>query len=260
MSYDNVQLKKEDRVAVLTLNRPDKMNAFNPGLVKDLLAAIEDIHTDDSISAFIITGSGTGFCSGADLDFAVGAFSAPGAEKILGRHRLRSIEHIITVAQRLTECAKPAIAAVNGMAVGGGLALALACDIRIASDKAKFSMTFANLGIVPDCGSTYFLPRLVGMGKACELSFTGDMISAVEAERIGLVNKVVPEQELMPAARELAGRIAAKSQMMLELTKRALYKGLASTDLAGQAQYEADIQSLTHDSEALRQQLKAFSE
>jgi 2-(1,2-epoxy-1,2-dihydrophenyl)acetyl-CoA isomerase len=165
-----------------------------------------------------------------------------------------------TVVLKIRSMMKPVIAAVNGMAAGGGMGVALACDMRIMSDKARFSTVFIKRGVIPDCAATYNLPRLVGMAKACELVLRGNVIDAQESERIGLVNKVVPHDELMKATREFAGEIAENPPIAVGLAKAALYKGMLETDIGGQMDYEAYIQNALMATEDFAEGIKSFFE
>jgi enoyl-CoA hydratase/carnithine racemase len=155
---------------------------------------------------------------------------------------------------------KPVIAAVNGVAAGGGLALALACDIRLASEDARFNMIFTKRGVIPESGSTYTLPRLVGTARALELVFTADTVSSAEAERIGMVNHVYPADRLMLAARELAAKIAQNSPIALGFAKAAIYKGIAENDIAAQMDYEAYVENVLFGTEDFQEGIKSFME
>jgi len=155
---------------------------------------------------------------------------------------------------------KPVIAAVNGVAAGGGMGLALACDMRIASDKARFSSVFIKRGVVPDCAASYNLPRLVGMAKACELVLTGRVVSAQEAERIGLINKVVPHDELMKATREFAGEIALNPPLAVGLAKAALYRGMLETDMAAHMDFENHTQNALMGTKDFQEGINSFLE
>jgi len=155
---------------------------------------------------------------------------------------------------------KPVIAAVNGVAAGAGFGVALACDIRIAAEEARFSLIFVRRGLIPDCGSTYNLPRVVGMSRACEMAFTGDLMDAREAERIGLVSRVVKAEALMKVTRELAQRIASGPRVAVQLAKRALYRGAIETDLATQSDYELYLQSMCFQTEDFKEGVTSFLE
>ena len=208
MSFKKIIVEKEDGVAKITLNRPEVLNALDGEIINELKTAIKDVGKDKGLRAVVITGAGRGFCSGVDL--------APSASVVEG---LTEIHEII---KGITTMEKPVIALINGTAVGGGLDLAMACDIRIASEKAKLSEIFVKRGLLPDMGGTYFLPRLVGLGKAKELIFTGEIIDAKEAERIGLVNKVVPHEELNSTGMELARKLAKGPTLAIGKAKIAI--------------------------------------
>jgi 2-(1,2-epoxy-1,2-dihydrophenyl)acetyl-CoA isomerase len=264
MSYNTIILTKEEGVATLTLNRPDTLNAWNEEMSTEALHAMEEIRRDNEVRVLILTGAGRGFSSGADLT-AIGSMGSlgqrqPEAPTKLDRVTLSTLPGVMTLSYELRSLDRPTIAAVNGVAAGGGFGMALACDIRIASDKASFSQIFVKRGMVPDCGSTYFLTKLVGTAKACELMYTGDMTNAAEAERLGIVNKVVPHDELMNETMALAKRIASKPPLTIELIKRAIYKGLTENDLWHQIHYEWHLQSLAIATEDFKEGVMSFLE
>lgn len=214
MSYQNLLLEKRDGVAILTVNRPDKLNALNDQVMAELADAVERIATEREVRGVILTGAGTkAFVAGADIgDLAQqGPFDGK-ARALRGQGVLR----------RLETCGKPVIAAVNGYALGGGCELALACDIRIASDRARIGQPEVNIGIIPGFGGSQRLPRLVGAGWAAEMIFTGDPVDAATAERIGLVNRVVPPAELLDEARALARKVLEKGAAAIALAKACL--------------------------------------
>ena len=248
--------EKEDRVATITLNRPDRMNALGGTLSLELGEALEEANSDAEVGALVITGAGKGFCSGADLT------SLGGTSEQVGRglvHRSPAAGGLRSTALQLENFEKPSIAAVNGAAVGAGLSLALACDIRIASDRARFSQIFIKRGLVPDTGATYFLPRIVGLAKACEMALTGDFLDAEQARECGLVSRVVPHDNLMREVRELAVRIAAGPPVAVKLTKRLLYRGAVS-DLATALELEGYFQGICFGTEDFREGVAAFLE
>ncbi|MTD17097.1 enoyl-CoA hydratase [Nakamurella sp. YIM 132087] len=222
-----------DGVAVVTLNRPGSGNAVVPESAADLDAALDDLEADTSVRAVVLTGAGTVFCAGADLD-------------LLQHH----LDHVVEVTEeplnarvlfpvvhRLAGSRLPVIAAINGGATAGGLDLALACDLRIASTRAKLGETYVRIGLTPGTGGTWFLPRLVGSGMAAELALTGDIVDAPRALEIGLVNRVVEPEELLPAAVALAATIASRPRHAVEATKNALRQSwshdLVSSTTAG---------------------------
>jgi enoyl-CoA hydratase len=223
MAYKYVLVDREDGIAVVTINRPDKFNALNEEVVADIGAAVDELAEDDEVRAIVLTGAGEkAFVSGADIGLLQGLESpqAAAAHSRRGQALTLKIEHL----------PKPVIVALNGYALGGGLELAMACDIRIAADSAKLGQPEMNLGLSPGYGGTQRLPRLVGKGMAKLMLLTGDMIDAEEALRIGLVQRVVPAAELMTEARALARKLAEKSPLSMAACKRAVNLGL-ETDL-----------------------------
>jgi enoyl-CoA hydratase len=223
MAYKYVLVDREDGIAVVTINRPDKFNALNEEVVADISAAMDELAEDAEVRAIVLTGAGDkAFVSGADIGLLQGLESPQAAadHSRRGQAMTLKIEHL----------PKPVIVALNGYALGGGLELAMACDIRIAADSAKLGQPEMNLGLSPGYGGTQRLPRLVGKGMAKLLLLTGDMIDAEEALRIGLVQRVVPGAELMTEAKALAHRLAEKSPLSMAACKRAVNMGL-ETDL-----------------------------
>lgn len=215
-----ILLEKENGVGIVSLNRPEKMNALTRGLLQELSVVLDAIEKDTSVKAVILTGKGKGFCAGGDLE-GHPAFSDDDPLKREGY--LREAQQ---VTRQLSGLSKPVIAAINGVAAGAGLDLALTCDIRIAAEGAVFAEIFVRAGGMPDMGGTYLLPRLVGTGKALELMLTGDQFDAREAWRIGLVNHVVPSSELMVRARSLATNFAEGPSEAYRFIKWAVYRGL----------------------------------
>ena len=219
MPFEKLFLEKNDGVATVTLNEPDKMNALTIELRKDLIALRGELVGDDNIRCVIVTGAGRGFCSGADMAGRGIGDTPSRRERLLFLGPGYGTETFFMID-------KPVIAAINGACAGAGLSLALSMDIRIASDKARFGAVFVRRGLVPDCGVTHWLPETVGMSKAFEMMYTGDLIDAAEAERVGLVSRVVPADDLMNAAGELAAKIAASPPLSVEISKRMLYRGI----------------------------------
>jgi enoyl-CoA hydratase/carnithine racemase len=207
-----------DGVAMLTLNRPERGNGVVPEMARDILAALTTLEQDRSVRVLVLTGAGAQFCAGADLV----EFQRYIAEQLPLDHEPYNARVLWPVTQRLVGCRLPIIAAINGGATAGGLDLALACDMRIASTRAKMGETYIKLGLNPGNGGTYFLPRLVGSGLAAELAFTGDILDAERALEIGLVNRVVEPDKLLTETTELAARIAAYPRLALEATKQQL--------------------------------------
>ncbi len=255
MAYNDIIFKKEDRVATIMLNRPDSLNALGGTMREDIIDAVQDVKRDKEIGALVITGAGRAFCAGGNVkDMERMSLEVDLVER---REFVRSVSHRIITEIRSLE--KPVIACVNGHAIGAGCCIALACDMRIASEKAKLGVTFVNVGLVSDYGGLYFLPRLVGTSKAIELYFTGDVIDAKEAERIGMVNKALPPEELEKATYELAGRLAKKAPIALGMIKEIMYKGL-NTDVDTELDMEATAQSICLKTEDHREGVKAFLE
>jgi enoyl-CoA hydratase len=207
-----------DGVVVVTLNRPERGNGVVPELARDLLAALTGLEADRSVRCLVLTGAGQLFSAGADLK----AMRRYLDERLAIDQEPYNARVLFPVTQRIVASRLPVVAAINGAATAGGLDLALACDMRICSAKAKLGETYINLGLPPGNGGSWFLPRLVGAGMAAELSLTGDLIDAARAQEIGLVNRVVEPDELIPAAIELASKIAAKAWRAVEATKQAL--------------------------------------
>ncbi|PYM73180.1 MAG: hypothetical protein DME10_10780 [Candidatus Rokuibacteriota bacterium] len=255
MTYECLIYEVKDRVATLTLNRPERLNALGGTLRDDLFDAVTRASADPEVRVMVITGAGKGFCAGGDVkamsEAKAGARERPLIEKIApGRDRT-------LLAMR--EAPQPIIAAVNGAAAGAGMNLALGCDLRIASTEARFAQAFVKRGLHPDWGGTYFLPRVVGMAKACEMIFTGDLIDAAEALRLGLVSQVVPPEELLPTAHELARRIAAGPPVAIRLAKQSLYAN-ADLDLQGALHMETMAQNICFETEDATEGIRAFVE
>jgi 2-(1,2-epoxy-1,2-dihydrophenyl)acetyl-CoA isomerase len=238
-------------VLLLTLNRPDTLNSLTSELLVALGRALEEDAAEPAVRAVILIGSGRGFCSGQDLtalpDDAAGIDA-----------RARLAADYLPVIRAMSALEKPVIAAVNGVAAGAGVSLALGCDLRVAAETATFVQAFVRVGLVPDAGATYFLPRVVGLGRAMELSLLGDTLAADEALRIGLVNRVVPDAQLPATAWELAVRLAAGPRSV-GLTKRLLRRSLGST-LAAQLDREGDAQAEAVATEDFQEALAAFWE
>jgi 2-(1,2-epoxy-1,2-dihydrophenyl)acetyl-CoA isomerase len=257
MGYKNIIVERKAHIAVLTLNRPDKLNAMNPEMNEELKPAIEDIISDDDVRVVVITGAGRGFSAGADIETQHSRIAGE-PRKISRRQLLNPLggwEFFIP----LSKMDKISIAAVNGVAYGVGLSLALSCDIRIASENARFSSGYVRMGLTPGGGHTFLLPRIVGMAKAIEMMCIGEIVDATEAERIGLVSKVVPADELMASANALAKKFADGASVSIELIKRLAYMGLEN-DLERQVYLESYAQRICFQSEDHAEAVKAFFE
>ena len=248
---DTVLRAKADGVLTLTLNRPEALNSFTVEMKEALLAALKDAARDREVRALIVTGAGRAFSAGQDLKER----QAPGVAD-LGTE-LRTRYNPIILAMRRLE--KPIIGAVNGVAAGAGISVALACDLLIASENASFIEAFSRVGLVPDTGSTWFLPRVVGYARAAEMMFTADPLDAATAERIGLVNRVVPSDRLMDDASALASRLAKSAPIALALAKRALNRAF-EFDLEEALDYEAQLQSVAGRSADHTEGVAAFVE
>lgn len=252
---ETILVADDGGVRTITLNRPDVLNAFNNTLLDELGAAVKSAAKDRAVRCLVITGAGRAFCSGQDLAEVRERYESP--EPIDLGERLRNQYNPIVASIRSMD--KPVIAAVNGVAAGAGASLALACDLRIASDGASFVQAFVNVGLVPDCGGTFSLPRLVGMGRAMELAMTGRKVGAEEALRIGLVNQVVEADSLAAAVAEFAGKLATMPTKAIALIKRAINHAWTA-ELDSQLEYEAMVQATAGMSDDHREGVMAFIE
>ncbi len=235
---EDVIFTREDQVEVITLNRPEVMNCFNNDILLALTHRFEELHQDDDCRALVITGAGRGFCTGADL---TGGGARADAATPVG---MRLTTHIYSsVIRGLTTLEKPVIGAINGDAAGAGCNFALACDLLIASEKARFIQVFVRRGLVVDMGGTFFLPRLVGLSKAKELAFSGEAIDARRALELGLVSKVVPHESLMDEAMEMARKLAQGPTRAIGMIKRMLNRSFES-DLDTALETEASLQGI----------------
>ena len=245
-----VKFEKQGNVAVLTIDRPEALNALNSQVLCDLDAAISQVEADDEVRVVVLTGAGRSFVAGADIGEMVN-FSAIDGKKF-GVHGG-------SIFLRLENLSKPVIAAINGFALGGGCELAMACDIRIASEKAKFGQPEVGLGITPGFGGTQRLPRIVGISKAMELILTAKVIKAEEAKAIGLVSEVYPAEELMDKAMELANAICANAQIAVCESKRCIRMGM-QTDINTGSAFEAEAFGVTCGTEDKNEGMGAFLE
>ena len=248
---DTVLSARDGGVLTLALNRPDALNSFNVEMKEALLAALKEAGRDRDVRVVILTGAGRAFSAGQDLKER----QAPGAADL--GIELRTRYNPIILAMRSLE--KPIIGAINGVAAGAGMSVALACDIRIASESASFIEVFGRVGLVPDTGSSWLLPRLVGPARAAEMVFTADPVDAATAERIGLVNRAVPADQLMSEANALAAILALSAPRALALAKRALNRAL-ETSLEEALEFEAQLQSIAGRSKDHAEGVAAFVE
>lgn len=232
MSYHDLTLELRGQVAVITLNRPDKLNALSAVLREELRRVAAAVREDDAIRAVIWTGAGRGFCSGVDLTGSPAAAAEPNRSE-----RLDEFGWVGEQAKAIYRLDKPTIAAVNGVAAGAGMSLALACDMRIGSEAARFKTVFIERNLSPDSGMSYFLPRIVGYSRACDLVYTSRTVEAEEAYRIGLLDRVVPAERLMDEALAVAEQIAAWPPMAMQMSKRVLQASMDNR-LEDQLRYE----------------------
>ena len=252
--YEHILISEADGILTITLNRPDKLNAFIGHMRRDLADAIEHAGSDRSVRVIVITGAGRAFCAGGDIGFMAELMQRRDAEefaRILGAGR-----RVITAIRETT---KPVIASINGPASGAGCNLAFACDLRIAANTATFSQSFAKVGLHPDWGGTYFLPRLVTPNKACEMFFLGESIDAAEAARLGIVNQVVAPEELESATLQLAERLRAAPPIALAAAKHAVYMS-EGAELEEMLRYETEAQLRCFDSDDGHEGVRAFLE
>lgn len=230
MSYEQILFDVSDNVATITLNRPERLNAFTYVLAAEMIDALKRVDEDDDIRLTILTGAGRAFCAGMDLG-AGGSTFDPSKQEAAAEEK-KGPTSVDSITPSLLGLKKPVIVAVNGAAVGVGLTMILPMDIRIAAESARFGMVFVRRGVIPELSSPWFLPRIVGVSKAAELMYTGRIIGAWEALECGLVSKVVPDDELPATTRELAAEIATHAApVSLALTRHMLWKFLAETDL-----------------------------
>jgi 2-(1,2-epoxy-1,2-dihydrophenyl)acetyl-CoA isomerase len=252
MANPTVLVEHADGIARLTLNRPEVRNALDLTMREELETALRALEADPQVRVLVVSGAGEHFCAGGDVKF-MQAHRMTAAE---GRERVEAMNRAVLA---LTRFRTPTIAMVDGFAVGAGCNLALACDLVVASDRARFGEVFARLGLIPDGGGIHFLPRRVGLAKAKELVFTAEVIPAAEAERIGLVNRVVPAAELGPEALGLARRIAEGPSRVHAMAKSLLNRSLA-LDLETSLSWEALVQGMMIESDDHREGLAAFFE
>jgi len=253
MSADPVLVERTNNVVTLTLNRPEIRNAMNVELTDAFADSVAQIGRDPDVRAVIVTGAGKAFCSGGDLGWIN---PGPGASVPEMRRKMRSFYPQFLAVRTLDI---PVIAAVNGAAIGAGLCLAMACDIRISSDKAKYAAPFTRLGMHPGMAATYLLTRLVGTARASDLLFTSRTIDATEAEHLGLVNRVVPHDGLLDSAMQTANEIASNAPIPMGMVKRAIYIA-ERADMETMLEYEGLAQPITMGTEDLLEGLKAVKE
>jgi 2-(1,2-epoxy-1,2-dihydrophenyl)acetyl-CoA isomerase len=254
MAYQQIAVARDGGVLTITLNRPDKLNAMT-GVMSDELVDVFASARDDEVRALVVTGAGRGFCAGQDLTEFEEAYRS-GERPDIREHLTRSYHRLIPL---VVETPKPVIAAVNGVAAGAGVSLAAACDIRIAGEDARFTQAFVKIGLVPDSGGTWLLPRIVGFARALELSITGEVIDAAAALEIGLVNRVVAGDVLEEEVSELAARLSAMPTAAIAETK-ALLRGALGLGLEAALAAEADAQARMGQTDDHLEGVMAFAE
>jgi 2-(1,2-epoxy-1,2-dihydrophenyl)acetyl-CoA isomerase len=250
-AFGSLRYEVSEAIATIVLDRPDALNSLTVPLKQELLAAFREAGRDASVRAVILTGAGRAFCAGQDLRERLEPDAAPLGVEIRERY------NPLVLAMRRLE--KPIVGAINGVAAGAGAALAFACDVRIAAEGASFVLAFGRVGLVPDSGATWLLPRLVGQARAFELALLNEPVSAADALQIGLVTAVVPADALAGEARGIAARLAAGAPRAIGLTKRALNRSLES-DLESALEYEAFLQGIAGRTADHVEGLKAFVE
>jgi len=253
MDFKDIIYEKEDRIAILTLNRPEVMNSYTRQMVREMADALDDAANDDEIRGLIITANGRGFCTGVNNKDTES--ERVGVRSIV-RHELR----LYPAIQRLWDFDKPTICAINGTAAGAGTALAMICDVRIASDQAKFLLVWARRGMVPDNGASYFLVRHLSLSKAYELTYSGDAIEADEMERLGLVSKVVPHDNLVKEAKALAMHLTKGSPIATQLSKQLIRRATIEQDLYMQMELEGNFQRIATKTEDFKEMAEAARE
>lgn len=250
-----ILFEKTEGVAIITLNRPDKLNAFNDELSFALQDALKEAEKDNAVRAVVITGAGRGFCSGQDLQNRKFSDASEGRPHLSESIRRR----YNPIISKIRKMEKPVIAAVNGVAAGAGSSLALACDFRVVSEGASFVQSFSKVGLVPDSGATFILPRLIGVTKAFELMLTAEKLDAKTANELGLINKLVPQEKVMEEALAFARQLAAGPTKAYGLTKRAINRAIYP-DLDELLEYEAYLQEIAGRSDDFQEGVTAFLE
>ncbi len=251
MTASTVLLQVENTIATITLNRPEALNSFNDIMADDLLTALHAAASDSTIRSVVLTGKGKAFCAGGDLGH-LSSITSPQAAR-------NFISSVGRLTYEIMNMEKPVIAMVNGVAAGAGFNLALACDIIFCAKSARFAQSFAKVGLVPDCGGMYLLPRLVGLHKAKELMFTGDIIDAETAFNLGIVNKIMEDDNLSQAVYQFAARMANSPTTALGLMKRILNRS-DTLDLTTVLEFEADLQALCMQTADHKEGVAAFRE
>ena len=247
-----IKLSKDDRIAIITINRPEVKNALDMETYEEFVNALKEVKEDSEVRVLVITGAGDSFCSGLDLKFAATTSKKTVSETVASLQRLQA-------SFSFEEIEKPVISAVNGYALGNGCDIALASDFIIASEEAKFGMAYTNLGLIPDLGGTFRLPRLVGLAAARELILTGEQIDARRALEIGMISRVVAPENLMVSTMEFADKLAKRAPIAMAMAKTAINKGLG-VDLSTSLQFESYLQSICLQSSDMIEAVTALFE
>lgn len=259
MAFQSIKFQTDNHIATMTMNRPQKLNAMNEEMWTEMVAVFDSLDRDEDVRVLIITGEGKAFCAGGDVSPA-----KQGGEKVLEMNHSESIRryeraHALEVTRHLRRLEIPVIAMVNGVAAGGGMDLALGCDIRIGCENTRFIVAFTRLGITPAMGGTWFLPRILGYPRAAEIVFTGDPIEAKEAEKLGLLNRLVPSAELENETMVLATKIASNPPIALRLAKLQMFKALTG-DLDDNLDLSAPLQTIALLTEDYQEGLASLRE
>jgi len=257
---DELLFDCENGIGVIALNRPEKRNALTSTMGESFARIFKEAKRRDDIKALIITGKGEGFCAGADASSRLSARIGQEGYVALEKSRSELLEPgMVAMPRALMDFGKPVIAAINGVAAAAGLSITLLCDFRIASEKARFAASWVKIGLIPDAGASFWLPRIVGIDNALKLFYTGEIIDATEAKRINLVTQVVPHEELMNAAMDLAGKIARGPSVAIELSHRTVYRSY-NEDMTRHLLYENYAMNVCFNTGDFREGTRAFLE
>ncbi len=259
MSYETVILEKDNHIATLTLNRPDRMNAVGPQMARDILAALNEADNDDDARVLIFTGAGKAFCAGADVGGMSGGEREGVGTMTTDDQRRYHARVVGKIGQTLQRMQKPTIAMVNGVAVGGGCDMALACDLRTGCENTRFMNAFIRMGLLPGWGGTWLYPRVMGLGRALQYLLTGDFLVAQEAERIGVLNILTTADNLKKDTLALATKIAEGPPIAIRLMKMQVYKGL-QTDMETAVEMAAACETIALTSADHKEAVAAFRE
>jgi len=255
MTFDTIRFEKSEQIATITLNRPENMNTYNVGMLNELLTALEETAVNEEVRAVILTGEGRAFCAGADVK---------GVEALISLQEVRkpsqdTLNLIVQAVLAIRQMPKPVVAAVNGVAAGAAANIALACDLVLAAENASFLEAFCHIGLIPDSGGTFFLPRLAGLQRAAAMTMLGEKIFAAQALEWGMIYKVYPAETLMEEATKLAAHLATQPTKGLGLIKRALNQSLHNT-LKAQLELEAELQAVAGKTADCKEGVTAFLE